>query len=327
MGAWKKTTITIDGSLQEAIAPILITASRSTDIPAFYSDWLVNRLKAGWCAWNNPYNGRRQVVSFEAVRLFGFFSKNPAPLMARLDEFDRRGLNYYFHFTLNDYDREKLEPGVPPVENRLAIFKILSKALGPDRVVWRFDPLLITGQTPPEVLLEKVQRLGHALKGLTRKLVISFADIECYKRVGRNLREAGFKAREFSPDERLAFARELGRAAAGWGMEVGACAEAGEDLTLFGIRPNRCMDDELMRRLFPRDCELMAFLNGPNIKDSGQRKACECVKAKDIGHYCTCPHQCAYCYANASPRQALLNHRRHDALSPILLASGRDAHL
>lgn len=318
MAVWKKTTINVDGKAQEAIAPVIITASRSTDIPAFFSEWLVNRLKAGWCAWDNPFNGRRQYVSFDATRVFVFFTKNPTPLMARLDEFDRRGLHYYFHFTLNDYDREKLEPGVPPVETRLPVFKELSDALGPDRVVWRFDPLLITDRTPPEVLMEKVLRLGRALTGLTRKLVISFADIDRYRRVGQNLREAGFKAREFSADERQAFALELGRAAKGWGMDVGACAEE-EDLTLYGVCLNKCVDDDLLRRLFPEDSALMAFLDQGSLKDPGQRKSCLCIKAKDIGHYGTCPHQCAYCYANVSPRQALLNYRRHDPASCSLL--------
>jgi hypothetical protein len=332
MAAWKKTIIHADGQAVEAAAPVVISASRSTDIPAFHSEWLLNRLKAGWCGWVNPFNGRLSHVSFQAVRAFAFFTKNPEPMFSRLDEWDARGLGYYFHITLNDYEREGLEPGVPALDTRLASFKALSARLGPDRVVWRFDPLLITPRTPLEALLEKVVRLGRELQGFTRKLVFSFADIDRYVKVGRNLKAAGIEAREFSADERAAFGKGL--AAAGLGLELGVCAEQ-DDLSAFGIRPAKCLDDDLLRRLYPRDAELMRFL-GPagegdlfggagaapgkrRLKDPGQRRECHCMMAKDIGHYTTCPHRCVYCYANASPAQALRQFARCRPDSPALL--------
>jgi hypothetical protein len=301
MPAWNKTSVMIDGRPEEAIAPVVISASRATDIPAFFSAWLANRLKAGWCGWTNPFNGRFSRVSFEAARVFVFWSKNPEPLIPLLGEWDQRGLGYYFQFTLNDYDHEGLEPRVPALEARLDTFKRLSDRIGPDRVIWRFDPLLITTATPPERLLDKVVRLGQRLSPYTRKLVFSFADIERYQKVARRLKLAGVGAREFTFDEREAFARGLARASAGWGIEMAACAEE-HDLSAHGIGANACIDGELLKRLYPDDRELMAFLGRRGLKDRGQRKACRCIQAKDIGAYNTCPHGCVYCYANAAYR-------------------------
>ena len=122
----------------------IISASRSTDIPAFHADWLKRRLDAGYCKWLNPFNGRTVYVSFQRARAFVFWTKNPAPIMPLLPEFDRRGLAYYFQFTLNNYEAEGLEPNVPPLTERLATFKRLSKMLGSHRVIWRYDPLLLT---------------------------------------------------------------------------------------------------------------------------------------------------------------------------------------
>lgn len=332
MAVWKKTLIEIDGRPVEASAPVIISASRATDIPAFHSEWLVNRLKAGWCGWVNPFSGQLSFVSFESVRAFAFFTKDPEPMFGRLDEWDRRGLGYYFHITLNDYESEGLEPGVPALERRIASFKALSGRLGADRVVWRFDPLLITSRTPPELLLDRVVRLGRELQGYTRKLVFSFADIDRYVKVGRNLKKAGVEAREFTAGERASFA--AGLAAAGLKMELGVCAEE-DDLTGYGIQPARCLDGDLLRRLYPKDAALMSFLGPPaeadwfggagkaskkaRLKDRGQRRECHCMMAKDIGHYTTCPHGCVYCYANASPEQAVRQFARCRADSPALL--------
>lgn len=311
MAVWNKTTLMIDGRPEEAIAPVVVSASRATDIPAFYSAWLLNRLKAGWCGWVNPFNGRFSRVSFEAARVFVFWSKNPAPLIPLLGEWDRRGLGYYFQFTLNDYEKEGLEPRVPALGARLDTFKRLSGLIGPDRVIWRFDPLLITRLTPPEALLDKVVRLGRALSPHTRKLVFSFADIVKYQKVARNLESAGAGAREFTGDEREAFARGLAQASAEWGIELATCAEE-HDLSPHGIAANACIDGDLLGRLYPDDRDLAVFLGQPGLKDRGQRKACRCIRAKDIGHYSTCPHHCVYCYANATPKEADFNYTRHD---------------
>lgn len=309
---WKTVDVTTrTGDHVKAMAPIIISASRSTDIPKFYSEWLCNRLDAGYCVWVNPFNGSRHYVSFREARVFVFWSKDPAPLLPYLHRFDTRGIGYYFQFTLNDYDAEKYEPGVPKLVDRLKTFRELSRCLNNTRVVWRSDPLLITDRTPPEKLLEKVVRVGDELAGLTERLVLSFADIATYPKVERTLRAADIGAREFTLDEMRDFARQIAAHARRWGMEVRTCAET-TDLREFGVLPNKCIDDELLVKWFPRDAALMQFLGveqdllgtvvqraGVSLKDKGQRKACGCIVSKDIGHYNTCPHLCIYCYANS----------------------------
>jgi hypothetical protein len=140
---WPNVTIETDAGPQKAIAPFIISASRSTDIPAFHVPWFFNRLKAGYCKWLNPFNQRAVYVSFERAKAFVFWTKNAAPILPLLSELDRRGAAYYFQFTINDYEAENIEPHVPPLNERLDAFKRLSQKLGKERVIWRYDPLLL----------------------------------------------------------------------------------------------------------------------------------------------------------------------------------------
>lgn len=308
------------GAVSE-IAPVIVSASRATDIPAFYGEWFVRRLAAGHLVWTNPFNRQqRQHVSFSRTRVIVFWSKNPAPLERFLPELDDRRINYYFTFTLNDYEQEGLEGNVPPLAERLATFRRLAERLGPERVIWRFDPILLGGGLTPEHILEKIQRIGDALHSHTRKLVISFGDVALYRKVRENLKKAGH-GDIAEPDSAavLEIAKGLQRLNEEWGLEIATCAEQA-DLGEFGISHNRCVDDELLARAFPEDRELLAFLGrglfterppGNPLKDKSQRKACGCIVSKDIGRYDTCPHRCVYCYANSSFAQADEAHRRH----------------
>ena len=298
MAVWEKVTVTINGAACEAAAPVVISASRATDIPAFHADWLMRRLEEGHVVWTNPFSGKPVPVSFSRARCFVFWTKNPKPLMAHLPALDGRGLGYYFQFTLNDYEAEQLEPGVPPLEERVAAFRELADRLGPERVVWRFDPLILTDRITVDDLLRKVARVGERIHRHTRRLVVSFADIQGYPRVVRNLARVGIHAREFSIEEMRQMAEGLVALNRDWGLELATCAEAA-DLSGFGIAHSRCVDGNLIARLFKHDPELMDFLNRHgNAKDKGQRKTCGCMPSKDIGAYGTCPHGCVYCYAN-----------------------------
>lgn len=296
--------------------PVIVSASRSTDIPAFYADWFLERLKAGYCNWVNPFNREVFRVSFEDTRMIVFWSKNPKPMLERLDELEELGFcNYYFQFTLNDYVRECLEPNVPPVEERIETFKALAKRVGKERVIWRYDPLILSNDLTVDVLLERIARIGKELRGSTEKLVFSFADIQAYRKVVKNLE--GTTCREFTTAEKIAFAKGLHEINLDLGLEMVTCAED-IDLSAYGIKHNKCVDDDLMMRLFNADSKLMEFigaeydmLDGWSIKkskkDKGQRKACGCVISKDIGMYNTCPHLCKYCYANASDAIVMRN--------------------
>ena len=312
---WNETVIeTIDG-FKKAIAPEIISASRSTDIPAFYAEWFLNRLRQGYAKWVNPFNQRPQFISFKNTRVIVFWSKNPRPMMQYLDELDERGLSYYFHFTLNDYENEKLEPGVPPIAERIETFQALSEKIGRDRVIWRFDPLILTTEMNVGNLLEKIERVGKQIAPYTTKLIFSFADIREYRKVQSSMNRSGIKYEEFTKDLMISAAKEISNLCKGWNITASTCAEP-LDLYQFGIVHNRCIDEDLILKITncsEQICSLFGFdvaVQGDlfnssnkvakNIKDVGQRAECGCVFSKDIGQYNTCPHLCVYCYANTS---------------------------
>lgn len=343
MATWKKTTINVNGTTQEAQAPLIVSASRSTDIPAFYADWFFHRLQAGYSAWINPFNGVRSYISYDNVRFIVFWSKNPLPLLEHLDELEERGIKCYIQYTLNDYEKEGLEK-VPPLTTRINTFKLLAQRLGKDGVVWRFDPMILTDDITINDLLQKVQNIGDQLQGYTEKLVFSFADIAEYRKVKANLERVGVPYHEWTESLMDEFANRLTvmNRERGWNFTLATCGEK-IDIERYGIKHNRCIDSDLIVRRAWNDKELMDFMkvkimpmpdndlffDGPMLpsgamplgtsryfisvhkKDAGQRPLCGCMAAKDVGEYNTCPHLCEYCYANTSKEMAIDNWNRH----------------
>lgn len=325
---WDKVDIKADdGKILDGIAPIIISASRSTDIPAFHTKRFIDRLNRGYVKWTNPFNQVPQYVSFEKTRVIVFWTKNAEPIIPFLQEIKNKGINYYFQFTLNDYENEGLEPSVPKLEERIATFQRLSKMIGKDKVIWRFDPLILTDKIGVEQLLNKIEKVGTAIHDYTNKLVISFADIEQYAKVKRNLMAAGFKYRDFDKDSMEKICEGIQKINEKWGLEIATCAE-GLNFDKYKIEHNKCIDDDLMIKLFKDDIVLMDFLGvkkenrgglsafgiisepeiiRDNLKDKGQRKECGCAVSKDIGKYNTCGHLCVYCYANYSKNAVLKN--------------------
>lgn len=314
----KHQTISIhndNGTKVLAQAPLIISASRATDIPAFYADWFFRRLDKGYVRWRNPFSGQDCYVSFSDTRYIVFWSKNPRPLLPHLCTLKERGIGCYIQYTLNDYESEGLESNVPRLQQRIDTFRRLVDALGMGAVVWRFDPLILTDRINIDNLLEKIASIADTLAGYTEKLVFSFADIESYKKVSRNLRQSCINYREWDEDSMREFASRLSTLNRdNWNYRLATCAER-IDLSEYGIEHNRCIDPELISRLTPDDAVLQNFLYNAKT-DSGQRKACGCILSKDIGAYNTCPHGCLYCYANTSPASALANYKK--ALSNTL---------
>lgn len=308
----KHQTISIrndDGTEVIAQAPLIISASRATDIPAFYADWFFRRLDKGYVRWRNPFSGQDSYVSFSNTRFIVLWSKNPAPLLPHLSTLKERRIGCYVQFTLNDYEAERLEPNVPPLMQRIDTFRRLVDVLGFGAVIWRFDPLILTDKINIDTLLEKIAHIAHALAGYTEKLVFSFADIESYKKVSRNLRQSGINYREWDEDSMREFAVRLSTTNRdNWKLTLATCAEA-IDLSEYGIEHNRCIDPKLISRLAPDDAILQNFLYNAKT-DNGQRKACGCILSKDIGAYNTCTHGCLYCYANTSSASAFSNYKR-----------------
>jgi len=319
---WPRTTVNTEDGPREAVGPVIISASRATDIPAFHHEWFMRRLDAGYVKWRNPFNGRAQYVSLERTRAVVFWSKNPRPLLKHLDALDRRGLTYYFQFTLNDYDAERYEPHVPPLEERIETFRELSRRLGRKRMVCRFDPLLLTSDTGEDALLAKVAKVGEAIHPLTERLVFSFANIASYRKVQRNLRAAGVPRREFAAPAMHKVAAGIAKLNERWGLELLSCAET-VDLSPHGVDHGKCIDDALLARIGGHDAQLMGFLERgrarKQFKDKGQREACGCIPSKDIGQYNTCPHLCVYCYANSAPATVRRNAAIADAESDSII--------
>lgn len=322
---------TDSGDVVEALAPVVISASRSTDIPAFYAKWFFNRLERGYCVWYNPFNQKPVYVSFRRCKAIVFWTKNPKPILPYLHKLDEMGIHYYFQVTLNDYVKEGFEPNVPSVEERVETFRELSRMVGKQRVIWRFDPLIVTEKLTPAILLERIWNVGKMLKGACEKLVFSFVDVNAYRKVQRNMvKETSCfstetvasaemtKAQRLEIVEGLVKIREAWKAE-GWEVTMATCGED-VDYASYGIEHNRCIDGELMKRAFADDEDFVYYLNtgylperdlfgqsaprkektAAAMKDKGQRLACGCMVSKDIGMYNTCRHFCVYCYANTS---------------------------
>lgn len=320
---WPETVIETPQGRQMAIAPLVISASRATDIPAFHADWFMNRLRAGYCVWQNPFNSRqRQYVSFEKAKVFVFWSKHPASIMPYLSAIKDRGHDFYFQYTLNDYEKVGLEPGLPRLSQRIEQFKRLSDNIGRQRVIWRFDPIILGNGLTIEDTLDRLYTIGREIAPHTEKLVFSFVD--WYKKTERELGRIDARLRAPSEEEMRQIAQgivEVERALPSR-LKLTTCAES-IDLHKLGIEHNQCIDSSLLLRLCPDCAEFQkaygksAHMNQFSLldlsdttrakasKDSGQRKPCGCVPSKDIGTYNTCRHFCAYCYANQSQNAVL----------------------
>ena len=335
---WEKVQITREGSGEEvfAQAPIIVSASRSTDIPAFYADWFFRRMEIGYSAWTNPFNGVKSFVSYNNTRFIVFWSKNPRPLIPHLDYLKERRIGTYIQYSLNDYELNGLERGVPKLEYRIDTFKMLIDRLGLGSVIWRFDPMILTDEIHTDDLLERIDNIGNQLIGYTEKLVFSYADIVAYRRVKANLDRSNIHYHEWTLSEMDRFAQELSKLNEKWNFTLATCGEK-VDLEPYHVVHNKCIDDDLIVRLAYDDDNLMKFLgvqivesslfgvpegalplpNGQyaiktkNNRDTGQRPFCGCIASKDIGEYNTCAHQCEYCYANTSKQSAIDNLRRH----------------
>ena len=345
-----KVSIRTDfGEIVEATAPVIISASRSTDIPAFYAKWFFNRLAKGYCAWYNPFNQQKMYISFKNCKVVVFWTKNPKPILPYLHELDERGIHYYFQVTLNDYVKEGFEPNVSSVDDRVETFKKLSEKIGKERVIWRFDPLIITPNITPRDLLTRIWHVGNKLKGYTDKLVFSFVDVKAYRKVQNNLvketmlfTKDDVENAEANHAQRMEIVQGLQKIREvwhekGWNVEIATCAED-IDLESYGIEHNRCIDGELMKRIFAEDEELIYYLHTlkwperdmfgqlppipekkKNVKDVGQRKICGCMVSKDIGMYNTCRHFCVYCYANTSKESVMNNASKHNEDSESII--------
>lgn len=283
---------------------MILFASGRTDIPAFYSNWFINRVKAGFVDVRNPFN--QKLVSriyFSDVDLIMFCSKNPLPMINKLDILK---VPVLFHVTITPYSKD-VEPNIP--DKRLIIdgVKKLSLVLGIDNVVVRYDPIFLSDKYNVDYHIKAFDKLCKNLNGYVNKIIVSFMDEYKNVRSNKNI----LKYRAFTREDYKKIGEAFSKSAHDNGMSVQTCFED-EDLTQYGFVKGECLSHELAY-----------ILTGKKFKSSNVRKEkkCECVQMVDIGDYNSCMHMCKYCYANYDEKMVSSNFKRHDDNSSLLIGT------
>lgn len=289
----------------------VISASRRTDIPAFYSEWFMNRVRVGYVRWLNPFSNAVHRVSLrpEDVMALVFWSKDYRPLLPHLDELDSHGYPMLFHFTINGLP-QVIEPRVPSSQESVACARVLSSRYGAEAVLWRYDPVLISSITDCAYHLRRYRELCSALEGAVQRCYFSFTAFHRKVQVNSQAlrRDAGVVCHDLPMGDRVQIAADLANIASEHGIQLFSCC--GDYLVGGQIKKAHCTDGELLYRLYPGKIGRLDMLP--------TREGCGCCECTDIGGYDTCPHGCVYCYANSDPRTALNNHRKHDPSLDIL---------
>lgn len=285
---------------------MIISASRRTDIPTYYSEWLFNRLREEYVLVRNPMN-IHQVgkidLSPDVVDGIVFWTKNPIPMLDRLSELEK--YNYYFQFTLNAYGQD-VEPNVPSKNDAIIpAFQRLSKEIGKDRVVWRYDPILLNKKYTMEYHCKYFRIMASKLSEYTEKCTVSFLDL--YKNTARNVKP--LEIQDIPTSQQLELMQQFAEIAKEHGIYIDTCAEAIE-LDDLSISHACCIDKARFERL--GGCKLSVG------KDPNQRAECGCIASIDIGAYNTCKNGCLYCYANFSSEAVGKNAAKHNPNSPLL---------
>ena len=285
---------------------MIIQTGMRTDIPAFYSEWLINRIKEGYVLVRNPYNLNqvtRYSLSPDCVDLIAFCTKNPAPMLSYMDILKPYG--QYWFVTITPYGRD-IEPNVPDREKVMEDFMKLSDTVGVDSVGWRYDPILINEKYSVERHIADFEMMAKKLSGYTKTCVISFIDI--YKKVERNMPEA----RAVSKSDRITIGKAFIETAKKYGMTIRPCAEC-VARAAYGADCSGCMTVKTF------ETALHANLDVPRTGKNQRNGQCACLLGVDIGAYDTCGHLCKYCYANADTALVRENMRRHNPRSLFLV--------
>jgi hypothetical protein len=278
---------------------MIISASRRTDIPAFYGKWFYNRIRAGYLETRNPHNSRQIKtidLSPDKIDCLVFWTKDPLPFMKGLSLI--KNYSYYFLFTLNAYPTS-IERFLKPTADLLGTFRQLSELLGPERVIWRYDPILFCRGIDLDFHLKNFSFLAVKLSGYTTKCIFSFLDH--YKKTVRQMRKFGLTEPEISVKRELL--KKLREIASINKIVMTACAEP-EDYSDLEIGKASCIDPALIE-----------ILGGRSLKkapDPYQRQYCGCCCSVDIGAYNSCKHGCLYCYANNDVQKSWDYYRKHD---------------
>lgn len=285
---------------------MILSVSRRTDVPNYYSDWFINRLKEGFLYVRNPMNTHqisRINLSPEVIDCIVFWTKNPANMLGKLEYL--QDYAYYFQFTLTGYGRD-IEPNLPDKRKELIpAFQKLSEKIGKEKVIWRYDPILLSDKYTADYHLRAFEEIAGNLAGYTEKAVISFVDL--YEKTWRNIRGLGIRLA--TEKEMMGLAAEMARIASKYNLEIESCAEQW-DFQKVGIQQGSCIDKKLIERIV--GCRLTGQ------KDKNQRKECGCFESVEVGAYNTCLNGCRYCYANFSDEKVKENIKLYSQDAPLL---------
>ncbi len=286
---------------------MIISASRRTDIPAFYSDWFLNRIKERYVLVPNPYNSKmisRISLDPAVVDCIVFWSKNPAPMLEKLDKL--KNYNYYFQFTLNPYGPD-IENHLPTISKRIDTFKRLSDRIGKEKVIWRYDPVLTNETYTPGFHKEKFAEIAYELKEHTEKCMLGF--IDHYQHIRTAVSRFNIQPLLKADIEEMAMSFK--KTVDTCSIQLDTCTVK-VDLTHLGIPGGLCIDNQLVERIAGYPISVR--------KDKNQRDICRCAESIDIGTYESCLNGCIYCYAiKGNYNTAVYNRRKHDKNSPLLI--------
>jgi len=284
---------------------MIISASRRTDIPAFYMEWFFNRIKDGYVLVRNPINAHqisKVRLNKDVVDCIVFWTKDASLMSLNLDKLN--DYKYYFQYTVTGYGKE-IEPYVPSIDKTMDTFKKISNLIGRNKIIWRYDPIIITDTMTEKWHIENFKMICDKLSLYVRKCVISFVDY--YANTERNMKNINY--RKINNNEIIDIAYSLNNIAKQYDLIIETCAEK-IDLSNMGIGHGKCIDDKLIEEIINTHIKI--------TKDENQREECGCVASIDIGAYNTCIHGCKYCYANYYKEQAENQYRNHDPKSRII---------
>ena len=288
---------------------MILSVSRRTDIPNYYSDWFIARIKEGFLYVRNPMNAHQISkidLSPEVIDCIVFWTKNPANMIEKLEDLQK--YMYYFQFTLTGYGKD-VEPNLPNKrEELIPTFKRLSEKIGKERVIWRYDPIMVSKRYTINYHLKAFEEIASSLADYTENVVISFVDL--YSKTQRNTKELDI--RQITNEEMIEVAGEMARIASTHNLIIGTCAEQ-INLQKVGISHGSCIDKKLIERLL--GCKLIVE------KDKNQREECGCFESIEVGAYNTCLNGCKYCYANLNDSKVEDNVKLYNQNSPLLCGS------
>ncbi len=289
---------------------MIISASRRCDIPSYFGEWFLNRLKDGYVLIQNPYNAHRlsrAALTPKSVDIIVFWTKNPTPFLKHLPEIDKMGYTYYFEFTITPYGKET-ERNLPDKEKLIDVFIELGKKLGKNRMVWRYDPIILDDTYDIEYHTQRFAHMAQRLCASTNRCVISFVDN--YKNVAARMGKD--PSCNMSLQNIHSVSERLSKIASEHGLKIYTCAEK-YNLKKYGIEHGACVDKNIIEDI------LGAKIN--TEKDKNQRDECLCAESIDIGTYGCCTNGCSYCYALKSEASTLANMQKHSPLSPVLIGT------